>query len=164
MFGPLGGQAEQAAACTFRRRQTGLAASSDPSAGDVLAGRPSHTPLPVMAPVEAPARNPHLGPRCARPLSVPPRPPSWSLPGMESQGLSPAWDGCASGPLSRPAGSGGWDRGIGRPLRQRSGGLAASLHLLHPHSPFPALSTEPPELLLSQRNGGRLFVRSTSIS
>ena len=34
-----------------------------------------HTPLPVMAPIEAPARCPHLGRRYARWFSVPSRPP-----------------------------------------------------------------------------------------
>lgn len=63
---------------------------------------------------------------------------------MESQGLSPAWDCCARGPLSRHAGRGGW--GVGRPLRPRSKGLLAPLCRFSPPPHLPWLFSEPPEL------------------
>lgn len=51
---------------------------------------------------------------------------------MESQGLFPAWDACARGPLSGPPGRWGW--GLGRPPRQRS------KELLAPSLPVPPLA------------------------
>lgn len=90
---------------------------------------------------------------------------------MESQGLCPAWDCCARGPLSGHAGRGSWGWGVELPLWQRSKGLLApSLPVFSHLPPTPAhllwllpptrLSLEP----MSQADRGSLFVRSTSIS
>lgn len=111
-----------------------LAASSDPAAGDVPAGRPSQPTLSDGA-GGGPGPQP-VGRRSAHLLSV----SLWlllqALRGMDFQGLSPAWDFYARGPLSRHARRGGW--GVGRPLRQRSKGfLAPSLTVLLPSPTYP---------------------------